>query len=947
MSRKNPDVLELLRDLKQIENRVSVETAGGSRLSKTFLMAYLALQYDLKNYVEIGVHRERRLFSMAYVAKMLNGRVSGIDAYDLETAREYDPDTELAFTETPEIIKARSAAAVDYFRENNVAIDMLYVNGSHNLEQVSKDLELYLSLVREGGVIVLDEMNRDSVRPVYDQLMEKYEVVFENGVFTILSFRGQTTLLQKHRLNILHSLVENAMEPQPVGTEFKVSVAVITYNQEKYIAECLDGIFAQQGDFAVEVIISDDCSSDTTMSIIQDYAARFGGSRFDVKVLSSEQNIGMTKNLQRTLAACTGDYIALCEGDDTWTDPEKLQKQVAFLRLHPDCSFCFHDFYMYFQEKDEISLFELQERLDAEVLGTRDLILNNVIGNFSCCMYDARLMEKVRPEIFDIYIADWMFNINYSRFGNIGHMTETLSMYRKHSEGLWTGKLLDSRGVRLHGLIEEYNKFLNYDFDPEFSVVQKRIAATSPEKFNKEPLDIAIIDDAFPHPLSAFRLQELNSYLLEIENLKIFSTGEALPWLGGETLDGLFRQFKRAFPELAPRIERLLPGTVIHTKSFYFIFLGTAYRHIDLVEKLGVPFVFTLYPGSVFGINNKQSDAMLKRITSSPCFRKVIVTQKITYDYLIQKKFCRPHQIEFIFGVVTPLEQMEVDYAKEKRFGINKTTLDICFVAHKYAPTGVDKGYDVFVEVARRLCQKYENIRFHVVGGFDRDVMDVTDLGDRITFYGRREMDWFDGFYKDKDIILSPNIPFVNPHIQGSFDGFPTASCTDAGLRKTAIFCTDELGLNTEFIDREEIVILPHNAEEITSILEHYYQHPQELQRVGEQGCRRIKQLYGYEAQILPRIKILKSEIERADRSKKEIARAMTVRRMKLNLRGWPRRSALGVLTGLKRRSPTWVTNLLRWMLHKLRSHEALFGFLKGITPKFLLRLLARLREVV
>ncbi|HEY3477194.1 MAG TPA: glycosyltransferase, partial [Anaerolineales bacterium] len=387
--------------------------------------------------------------------------------------------------------------------------------------------------------------------------------------------------------------------------------------------------------------------------------------------------------------------------------------------------------------------------------------------------------------------------------------------------------------------------------------------------------------------------------------------------------------------------------TPINTKLFYFVFLGNTYRQMDLVERLAVPFVFTLYPGSLFGINNEQSDRMLRRITSSPCFRKVIVTQKITYDYLIKKKFCKPDQIEFIFGVVTPLEQMETEYRKEKHFGLNKSTLDICFVAHKYAPTGVDKGYDVFIDVARELCRRYDNIRFHVVGGFDPDVIDVTDLQDRITFYGSQEMAWFDEFYRDKDIILSPNLPFANPHIHGSFDGFPTASCVDAGLRKTAIFCTDELGLNTEFIDREEIVIIPHDTAQVTGILEYYYRNPGEIQRIAERGSRRIKQVYGYEAQILPRIKILKAELEQAEHSRQMILRALNVRRTRLDIRQRLQQPVLGLLRRIKRITPVWVKNLLRWAFRKLRSHEGLYALIKRMTPGILLRLLVSLRRQV
>ena len=987
MSTAKPTVIELLRDLKQIIARIPGDFGGDSPLSKIFIMAYLALEYNLKNYVEIGVYKGRSFFPMAYVAKLLNGVAYGIDAYDYEIAKEHDLEDisqkandllaslnflqinedvknlrqDLAVTDNSEIIQEESGIVIDYFRENNIAVDMLHIDGNRDTKQVLRGVELYTPLIRDGGLIVFDDVNRDSVKPVFNQLREKYGKVFYNGKLAIFSTdtsKKQFTLLQKHRLNILHSLVENATEPKSTG-ELKVSVVVITYNQEKYIAECLEGIFSQKGDFTVELVVGDDCSTDATLEVIRNYAANFGNDRFDVKILTTDKNIGMTKNLQRSLAACTGEYIAPCEGDDYWIDSYKLQKQVNFLKYHSECALCFNDFYMYFQEKGECTLFDLQQNLEAEVITTKEIVLNNFIGNFSCCMYDARIMKKIPSSLFDLYIADWMFNICYSRFGDIGHLREPMSVYRKHKEGVWTGRASGSsepRDVYLHALIEEYNRFLNYDLDREFSTVQKRIEITYPDYFDKEPLDIAIIDDSFPHPLSAFRMQEFTSYLKEFDNLRIYSTGESLTWLGQKTLDELFRDFKRRFPEYAQKIQKLEPDTIINTKLFYLIFLGNTYRNIEMVEKLRTPFVFMLYPGSVFGLNNARSDMMLKRVTSSPCFRKVLVSQKVTYDYLIEKKFCTPEQVEFIFGVVTPLELMDAEYTNKKHFGVDKNVLDICFVAHKYTETGIDKGYDVFVDTAKELYKKYDNIQFHVVGGFDKNVIDVADLKERITFYGRKEMEWFNEFYKDKDIILSPNIPFMNPGVEGSFDGFPTASCVDAGLRKTAIFCTDELHLNTQFDDREEIVIIPHDASRVTKIIEYYYQNPEKLKSVAENGCRKIKRIYGYESQILPRIKILREQVKQAKRIEKggfseigerAIPEAMKTGGVKLNFRQRLGQIVFSAFVSMKRRSPAWLKDLLRKGFLKIRSNEALFAFIKRMLPGFLIRILVKVQESV
>jgi glycosyltransferase involved in cell wall biosynthesis len=243
-------------------------------------------------------------------------------------------------------------------------------------------------------------------------------------------------------------------------------------------------------------------------------------------------------------------------------------------------------------------------------------------------------------------------------------------------------------------------------------------------------------------------------------------------------------------------------------------------------------------------------------------FRKVIVTQSVTYNYLIERAFCQPEQIEHIYGVVTPLSASDQP-PKKIHYGKEKPTLDICFVAHRYSAIGRDKGYDVFIEVAKRLASLRPNISFHVVGGFDESVIGVAEISDRIRFYGLQSAPWFQEFYRDKDLILSPNIPFQL--YEGSFDGFPTGCCADAALHAVAMFCTDLLQLNIRFTDREDIVLIPHDADRIVEIISHYFDFPDELQSVAEKGRDRAREIYSYENQIAPRIQIL-TELIRQER---------------------------------------------------------------------------------
>ncbi|NCC99035.1 MAG: glycosyltransferase [Bacteroidia bacterium] len=118
-----------------------------------------------------------------------------------------------------------------------------------------------------------------------------------------------------------------------------LSVVTITYNHEPFIAKTIEGVLMQQVNFPIELIIAEDCSTDGTRAICQRYAEQYPDL---IRLITSESNVGAVANERRAILAARGKYIAFCEGDDYWTDPLKLQKQVDFLELHPEYSVTFH-----------------------------------------------------------------------------------------------------------------------------------------------------------------------------------------------------------------------------------------------------------------------------------------------------------------------------------------------------------------------------------------------------------------------------------------------------------------------------------------------------------------------------------------------------------------------------------------------------------------------------
>lgn len=130
-------------------------------------------------------------------------------------------------------------------------------------------------------------------------------------------------------------------DPGKLPAQPLVSVYMLTYNHRKFIADAIEGVIIQQCNFPIELIIGEDCSADGTKEIVLDYQKRYPKL---IRVLTAERNVGAHANAARCLAATKGKFIAICEGDDYWHHPRKLQMQVDLMSANPDMTFCHTDF---------------------------------------------------------------------------------------------------------------------------------------------------------------------------------------------------------------------------------------------------------------------------------------------------------------------------------------------------------------------------------------------------------------------------------------------------------------------------------------------------------------------------------------------------------------------------------------------------------------------------
>jgi glycosyltransferase involved in cell wall biosynthesis len=212
-----------------------------------------------------------------------------------------------------------------------------------------------------------------------------------------------------------------------------VSICVLAYNHEKYIRQAIESILSQKTDFSIEIIIGEDCSTDDTPAIVLEMERERPQI---VRALLSPKNLGTNRNLMRTMEQCTGKYIALLGGDDFWSSPFKLKKQVEFLEDHPECTICFHPVEVFIQETGIVrGIFPDYEV--PTITGMVDLIKDNYMPACSL-MYRNIPMENMPEAYFDLRIEDWPLSIIYAKKGKIGYLNEIMAQYRVHSAGAFS-----------------------------------------------------------------------------------------------------------------------------------------------------------------------------------------------------------------------------------------------------------------------------------------------------------------------------------------------------------------------------------------------------------------------------------------------------------------------------------------------------------------------------
>jgi glycosyltransferase involved in cell wall biosynthesis len=218
----------------------------------------------------------------------------------------------------------------------------------------------------------------------------------------------------------------------------KVSVAMVAYNHEKYVGQAVESVLSQKAPFDFELVIGEDCSTDSTPSILQSYAAE---NPCVIKLLLGEKNLGMQWNYARTVEACTGEYLAVLDSDDYWTSDSKLAEQVAFMEQNPSHTISFHRTRIRYEaEPSKVAFLPLHCKSVSDV---RDILLGNFIP--SCTVMYRRNLIPAFPEWYGVVNPyDWVLHtLVLSGGGTAGFIDQEMADYRVHG-----GNLFSSLGER-------------------------------------------------------------------------------------------------------------------------------------------------------------------------------------------------------------------------------------------------------------------------------------------------------------------------------------------------------------------------------------------------------------------------------------------------------------------------------------------------------------------
>lgn len=239
-----------------------------------------------------------------------------------------------------------------------------------------------------------------------------------------------------------------------------VSILCPTYNHESYLSRTLEGFILQKTNFNFEIIVHDDASTDGTVQIIKKYESKCPHLFTNIYQRQNQFSKSIEKVSQIMFAAARGKYIALCEGDDYWIDPLKLQKQIEFLEQNPDYTGCSSNVY------EDVNGVQNLVNSGKNIISFDDVACGN--GLYTCSLVFRNII-KIPSWMSECRMGDWIISLQLTQRGLIYIFPEPMAVYRLHNTGIWNAK---GKEQNLKDIVAAYNIFLR-EFDAQYKPALK------------------------------------------------------------------------------------------------------------------------------------------------------------------------------------------------------------------------------------------------------------------------------------------------------------------------------------------------------------------------------------------------------------------------------------------------------------------------------------------
>ncbi len=240
-----------------------------------------------------------------------------------------------------------------------------------------------------------------------------------------------------------------------------ISVIIVTYNHEAFIAQALESVLAQNHSLIREIIIGDDCSSDHTVEIVKSYQEKYPDL---IQLVERPHNVGVNENYADLFNRCNGAYTAILEGDDYWL-PGKLEIMYQETQKNGDTVMWFHRF----QVLQDGKLKERDYLYNKDCrIGIEDFVTDNQIQNLSCCLYRTDILKKVSPVFRKGPGVDYLLHILILDGNQAGFVNRNLSVYRHHGNSIWSKLSREHQIVRNMLRRYEMNDLTDKKYDELF-----------------------------------------------------------------------------------------------------------------------------------------------------------------------------------------------------------------------------------------------------------------------------------------------------------------------------------------------------------------------------------------------------------------------------------------------------------------------------------------------